>query len=110
MSSSSSVAVSPKRSSWIQSARPETPTPSRRTPPEVSRSASSERATRAMVPPSSVGLVRVLERLSVVKSCSRTLIVTVRPERPFLRSRAPTSVAWRVSRPSSRRRSVRSVS
>ena len=29
---------SPNRSSWIQSARPETPTPSSRTPPEVSTS------------------------------------------------------------------------
>ena len=108
--SSSSVAVSPNRSSCTQSASPETPTPSRRTPPEVSRSASSERATRAMVPPSSVGLARVLERLSVVKSWRRTLMVTVRPERPLLRSRAPTSFAWRVSRPSRRRRSVRSES
>ena len=41
---------------------------------------SSERAIRPMVPPSSVGLDSVLERLSVVKSCSRTLMVTVRPE------------------------------
>ena len=30
--------VSPNRSSWIQSARPDTPTPSSRTPPEVSSS------------------------------------------------------------------------
>ena len=35
--------VSPNRSSWIQSASPETPTPSRRTPPEVSRSAEQRR-------------------------------------------------------------------
>ena len=50
------------------------------------------------------------DRLSVVKSCSRTLIVTVRPDRPCLRSRAATSPACRVSRPSIKRRSVRSVS
>ncbi len=41
--------VSPNRSSWIQSASPETPTPSSRTPPEVSRSASSARASRPIV-------------------------------------------------------------
>ena len=81
---------SPKRSSWIQSARPETPTPRRRTPPEVSRSVSRPRARRAIVGPLSVGEGRVVERLRVVKSCSRTLIVTVRPERPLLRSRSAT--------------------
>ena len=43
-----SSAASANRSSWIQSASPETPTPSRRTPPEVSSSASSRRATRAI--------------------------------------------------------------
>ena len=37
-SGSSSSSVLPNRSSWIQSASPETPTPSRRTPPVVSRS------------------------------------------------------------------------
>ena len=42
--SASSSCSSPNRSSWIQSASPETPTPSRRTPPEVSSSA--EQAAR----------------------------------------------------------------
>ena len=97
--SSGSSSVSPKRSSWIQSASPETPTPSSRTPPEVSRSASSPRASRATVPAVSVGEPSVLERLSVVKSCSRTLMVTVRPESPCLRSRLATSPAWRVEQP-----------
>ena len=41
-----------------------------------------------MVAAWSVGDGSVVERLRVVKSCSRTLIVTVRPERPCLRSRA----------------------
>ena len=68
-------------------------------PPEVSRSASRPRASRAMVPASSVGAGRVVERLSVVKSCRRTLIVTVRPERPLLRSRAATSPACRREQP-----------
>ena len=95
----SESSVSPKRSSWIQSARPETPTPRSRTPPEVSRSASSPRARRATVAVLSVGSGRVEERLSVVKSWRRTLIVTVRPERPCLRSRVATSPAWRVEQP-----------
>ncbi len=108
--SGSSSSVSPNRSSWIQSASPETPTPSSRTPPEVSRSASSPRASRAIVAALSVGEASVVERLRVVKSCSRTLIVTVRPDRPCLRSRVATSPAWRVSRCSISDRSVRSVS
>ena len=37
-----------------------------------------------MVVPLSVGLGSVEERLRVVKSCIRTLIVTVRPEQPVL--------------------------
>ena len=76
--------ISPKRSSWTQSASPETPTPSSRTPPEVSRSASRPRASRAMVGRPVGGAGRVVDRLSVVKSCRRTLMVTVRPERPLL--------------------------
>ena len=43
---SSSSGSSPKRSSCTQSASPDTPTPSSRTPPVVSRSPSSARATR----------------------------------------------------------------
>ncbi len=109
-SRSSSGSISPNRSSWIQSASPETPTPSNRTPPEVSRSASSSRARRATVVVLSVGEVSVVDRLSVVKSCSRTLIVIVRPDRPCLRSRPATSLACRVSSPSISLRSVRSVS
>ena len=65
---------------------------------------------RPIVAPSSVGLESVLERLSVVKSCRRTLIDTVRPEKPFLRIRVPTSFAWRVSSPSISLRSLRSAS
>ena len=89
LGASSSLRSSPNRSSWIQSASPETPTPSRRTPPEVSSSASRLRASRAIGGARRrSGEGRVAERLSVVKSCSRTLIVTVRPDMPFLRSRS----------------------
>ena len=84
--------------------------PSRRTPPEVSRSASSPRASRAIVDAVSVGEASVVDRLRVVKSCIRTLIVTVRPDSPLLRSRFATSPACRVSRCSIRLRSVRSWS
>ena len=105
-SSSSSV----KRYSWIQSANPETPTPSSRTPLEVSSSASSRRATRAICRPSSEGSDRVADRLTVEKSCSRTLIETVRPEIRALRSRSVTFAAWRSSSASSRRLSTWSVS
>ncbi len=63
-----------------------------------------------MVVALSVGDGSVEERLRVVKSCSRTLIVTVRPDRPALRSRSATPLACRVSRPSISFRSVRSVS
>ena len=48
-SGSSSSSVSPNRSSWIQSASPETPTPSSRTPPVVSRSWSRPTASRPIV-------------------------------------------------------------
>ena len=101
---------SAKRSSWIQSARPETPTPRRRTPPEVSSSPSSARASRAIGAASSEGSGSVAERLCVVKSCSRTLIVTVRPERRDLRSRSATLAAWRSSSASRSRLSTWSVS
>ena len=79
-----SSSSSPNRSSWIQSASPDTPTPSRRTPPVVSSSPSSPRASRAIVGAESVGAASVVERDRVVKSWRRTLRVTVRPDSPLL--------------------------
>ena len=63
-----------------------------------------------MVPAASVGEPRVVDRLMVVKSWSRTLMVTVRPASPLARNRSATLRAWRVSRAAISRRSVRSVS
>ena len=63
-----------------------------------------------MVGAASVGAASVVERDRVVKSWRRTLSVTVRPDRPLVRSRSATLVAWRVTSPAIRRGSVRSVS
>ena len=86
--SSRASSSSANRSSWIQSARPETPTPSSRTPPEVSSSASRLRASLLTSAGRSVGPAMVADRVNVVKSCSRTLRVTVRPDSLRLASAA----------------------
>ena len=104
------VVDSANRSSWIQSASPETPTPSSRTPPEVSTSLSSVLASRATTRVSSVGAGSVEERVWVVKSWSRIFTVTVRPDIRALRSRSATWLACRSTSPSSSRLSTRSVS
>ena len=85
------VVVSPKRSSWIQSASPETPDAEQSHATgevELAEQAASEPGDRRRRRPSA--RARVVERERVVKSCSRTLRVIVRPERPLLRRRSAT--------------------
>ena len=62
----------------------------------VSSSPRSPRASRAIAGAESVGASSVVERERVVKSWSRTLSVTVRPDRPLLRSRSATLADCRV--------------
>ena len=65
--------------------------------------AEQARASRAIVGAASVGAGSVVERDRVVKSCSRTLIVIVRPGQPVLAQPLGDLRGLRVTRPAIRR-------
>ncbi len=91
-------------------ARPDTVTPSRRTPGAGSTSSRSPRATATMAGrPRRAGAGAVDERVMVAKTPKRTLSVTVRPARPWARSREATASAMRTTSTASSSRSSRSL-
>ncbi len=85
-----------------------TPTPSSRTPAVVSTPSISRPAASRTTPGSSVGPRSVSERVSVEKSYRRTLITTVRPDRPAALSRCTHRSARRAISSCTRVRSVTS--
>ena len=83
-------------------------TPNKRTPGEGSIWVSRSRATVAIVIAVWVGAGRLCDRVIVLKSWNRTLIVTVRPARFAFRNRDATESASRTASRLSESKSWRS--